>query len=38
MRMCRRLALRAVNGLTMGVLYSYGKISKKLGGFGGFKL
>lgn len=34
MRMCRRLALRAVNGLPMGVLYSYGKISKKLGGFG----
>lgn len=33
MRMCRRLALRAVNGLPMGVLYSYGKISKKLGGF-----
>ena len=37
MRMCRRLALRAVNGLPMGVLYSYGKISKKLGGFGSSK-
>lgn len=33
MRMCRRLALRAVNELPKGVLYSYGKISKKLGGF-----
>ena len=33
MRMSRRLALYSVTGLPKGVLYSYGKISKKLGGF-----
>ena len=33
MRMCRQLALYSVTGLPKGVLYSYGKISKKLGGF-----
>ena len=33
MRMCRQLALYSVTGLPEGVLYSYGKISKKLGGF-----
>lgn len=34
MRMCRRLALRAVSGLPRGYLYYRGKLSKKLGGFG----
>lgn len=33
MRMCRRLALRAVSGLPRGYLYYRGKLSKKLGGF-----
>lgn len=37
MRMSRRLALYSVTGLPKGVLYSYGKISKKLGGFSSTK-